>query len=79
MVTGAASGIGAAIAGRLAGEGGKVVIIDLDLESAKTVAAEISEEGGNAMALRADVSKQNDVERAVEAVVERGGGAVIDD
>jgi NAD(P)-dependent dehydrogenase (short-subunit alcohol dehydrogenase family) len=32
MVTGAASGIGAAIAGRLAGEGGRVVIIDLDFE-----------------------------------------------
>ncbi len=44
VVTGAASGIGAAIARRLAAEGAEVVVCDRDAEGAKTVAAEVSGE-----------------------------------
>ncbi|MEL6873068.1 MAG: SDR family NAD(P)-dependent oxidoreductase, partial [Pseudomonadota bacterium] len=66
IVTGAAHGIGQAIARRLAREGARVLICDIDLEAAQTVAEDI---GDSASARRCDVSKRADVEAAVDEAV----------
>ena len=54
VITGGATGIGAALARAIAGRGGKVVIGDIDLNSAEATAAEIREAGGIAWAFSAD-------------------------
>jgi NAD(P)-dependent dehydrogenase (short-subunit alcohol dehydrogenase family) len=53
VVTGAAKGIGAAVARRLAAEGAAVVIADTDLEGAQAVAQQLTLEGGKALAIQA--------------------------
>jgi 3-oxoacyl-[acyl-carrier protein] reductase len=63
LVTGAASGIGKAIAETYAREGAHVAVVDIDGAAAKTTARSI---GNNAIALRCDVSKKNDFAGAVE-------------
>jgi rhamnulose-1-phosphate aldolase/alcohol dehydrogenase len=73
LVTGAASGIGKAIATRLAAEGACVVIADLSLEKAQEAAAEI----GNtdvAIGVAADVSSEKAVQSAIDAAVLAFGG-----
>ncbi|MGX7825989.1 bifunctional aldolase/short-chain dehydrogenase [Actinokineospora sp. 24-640] len=73
LVTGAASGIGRAIATRLAAEGACVVVADLDLEKARSAAAEI---GGSdtALGVRVDVGDEDQVDAAVrEALLAFGG------
>ncbi|MBW4093914.1 MAG: bifunctional aldolase/short-chain dehydrogenase [Acidobacteria bacterium] len=73
LVTGAASGIGKAIATRLAAEGACVVIADLNLDNAKAVAAEL---GGDdvAIGLQADVTDEAQVKAAIHAAVLAFGG-----
>jgi len=73
LVTGAASGIGKAIATRLAAEGACVVIADLDLEKAQAAAAEI---GGTdvAIGVQANVTSEEDVQASVDAAVLAFGG-----
>ena len=73
LVTGAASGIGKAIAKRLAAEGAVVAIADLNLEKAQEAAAEI---GGpdQAVGLVVDVSDEDAVQRAVEETLLAFGG-----
>jgi NAD(P)-dependent dehydrogenase (short-subunit alcohol dehydrogenase family) len=70
IVTGAATGIGEAIAQRLAAAGATVAIVDLNLEGAREVAEAI---GGVSFAVQADVSLAADVERAVKEVLDRTG------
>ncbi len=65
MITGAGSGIGAAIARRFAAEGGRVFLLDRAIENAQKVAAEI---GGTAEAQQLDVSDAAQVQRTVAAV-----------
>ena len=60
IVTGSAQGIGRAIAMRLASEGAKVAIADLDLEGATRTANEIKAAGGSAIAVKLDVSRIQD-------------------
>lgn len=71
IVTGAASGIGKAIVTLFAQEGARVAVLDLDLDGAKAVAAEI---GGHAFALKVDVAKEASVNRTVAAAIARLGG-----
>jgi len=66
LVTGAASGIGRATAERMAKEGGKVAVIDLNGEAAAKVAEGITQAGGTALAIAANVGNLSDVEAAVE-------------
>ncbi|MBG6085087.1 bifunctional aldolase/short-chain dehydrogenase [Zhihengliuella flava] len=73
LVTGAASGIGKAIAERLAAEGACVVIADLDLEKAQAVAAEIGSTDV-AVGVRADVTNEDEVAAAIQEAVLAFGG-----
>jgi 3-oxoacyl-[acyl-carrier protein] reductase len=73
LVTGAARGIGAAIAERFARAGASVLAADIDGDGAETVARRIAESGGSAAALAADVTRQADVDRAIEEAQRRFG------
>jgi len=71
LVTGAARGIGLAIAQRLAAEGARVALTDVDLERAQSEAHRL---GDHAVALRLDVTDSVSVNAGVEAALERLGG-----
>ena len=73
VVTGSASGIGKEIAITYVREGGKVVIADLNLEAAETVATEIKAQGGQAMALAMDVTDEAQVNTGIASVVSAWG------
>jgi NAD(P)-dependent dehydrogenase (short-subunit alcohol dehydrogenase family) len=73
IVTGAASGIGRAIALRLAREGASVAAADLDGSAAGQLAGEITDGGNRALAVRMDVSVEKDVERMVKETQENLG------
>jgi 3-hydroxybutyrate dehydrogenase len=74
IVTGAASGIGKAIANCYAREGAKVAIADLNANAANAAAAEISAAGGQAMGVAMDVTDETAVNDGVAAVVKAYGG-----
>ncbi|MGE4427633.1 MAG: SDR family oxidoreductase [Solirubrobacteraceae bacterium] len=74
IVTGAASGIGLAIAQRLANDGARVVVGDISLEAAERAAHQIEADGGVVTAIQADVSKVTEVDQLVERTVETYGG-----
>jgi 3-oxoacyl-[acyl-carrier protein] reductase len=70
IVTGAATGIGEAIAHRLAGAGATIAVVDLNLAGAQRVADAI---GGGSFAVQADVSQAAAVRKAVEEALARTG------
>jgi NAD(P)-dependent dehydrogenase (short-subunit alcohol dehydrogenase family) len=70
IVTGAASGLGRCVAGRLAAEGARVAVVDIDGDAAGAAAHDI---GPSAVGMAADVSREPDVARAVDATVEHFG------
>ncbi|NXB01184.1 SOU2 reductase, partial [Cnemophilus loriae] len=72
-VTGGGQGIGRAFAHALGEAGAKVAVVDLVLAKAEAVACELSLKGIKSFALAADVSKPEDVQRMVDAVVARWG------
>jgi 3-hydroxybutyrate dehydrogenase len=74
IVTGAASGIGKAIAHAYAREGGKVAIADMNKAAAQAAADEIKASGGSAMAVAMDVTDEAQVNAAVAEVVAAWGG-----
>src|ERR1041384_1519766 len=78
IVTGGSRGIGAATARRLAAEGAKVVVnYTQSARAADQVVNEIRKDGGEATAVRADVSRRDDVASLVAATVEHYGGVDI--
>ncbi|MGE8203018.1 SDR family oxidoreductase [Heyndrickxia sp. NPDC080065] len=73
VVTGAASGMGKAIAELYAKEGAKVVVADLNIEGAKTVVADITNNGGTATAIQVNVAKLEDIENMINTAVNEYG------
>ena len=73
IVTGAASGIGRAIALRFGSEGAQTVVNDLNAASAEAVARTIVADGGSAIAVGADVSDKSQVDRLFDTTLERFG------
>lgn len=73
LITGAASGIGRAIAVLFGGEGAAVAVADVDEIGGRQVVAEIEGAGGRAIFLPVDVTQPADCERAVRAAFERFG------
>lgn len=74
IVTGAASGIGKAIATLYAKEGAQVVVSDLDEAGGKETVDEITRAGGKAIFFKADSSSPEDNKRLVEEAVKKYGG-----
>ncbi|MCB1534369.1 MAG: 2-hydroxycyclohexanecarboxyl-CoA dehydrogenase [Rhodoblastus sp.] len=68
VLTGGGGGIGGATCRRLAAEGGRVAVMDLNLEAAEKVATEIRGAGGVAEAFRCDIADRASVDAAVAAV-----------
>jgi 3-oxoacyl-[acyl-carrier protein] reductase len=77
IVTGAARGIGAATARRLAADGMAVAVLDLDAGTCAGTVDAITGDGGRAMAVSADVSQADQVEAAVGKVVAELGPPAI--
>jgi 2-dehydro-3-deoxy-L-rhamnonate dehydrogenase (NAD+) len=70
LVTGAARGIGLAIANRLGADGARVALVDLDPAATDAAARKV---GGGAMAIAADVTRSAEVDAAVRRVMETWG------
>lgn len=73
IITGAASGVGKAIAELYAKEGAHVVICDMNKEAATSTADAITKDGGHALAVEANVSKQQDIDNLFEQTLEKFG------
>jgi len=73
IVTGAARGIGAAVAERLCVEGAKVAIADRDPVAAEQMASRLAHRGFDALALPVDVTHEQSVDHLVQGVVARWG------
>ena len=71
VITGAGSGIGAAIARAFVAEGARTALLDVNLPAAEELAAEL---GGDAAAFAADVTELDQLEAAADAVSQRFGG-----
>ena len=74
IVTGAASGIGKEIARQFIDEGARVAIADLNLEAARAAAEELDPSGAATLAVRMDVTSEDEVENGVEEICQRFGG-----
>jgi 3-oxoacyl-[acyl-carrier protein] reductase len=73
IVTGSGGGIGEGIARRLAAEGAKVIVNDINVALGEKVVAAITKAGGTASFFAADVTKSGEVKALVEAAVQRYG------
>ncbi|MDF2771027.1 MAG: linC [Geminicoccaceae bacterium] len=74
IVTGGASGIGAAVARRLAREGAAVAVSDLNAEAARALAAELRDTGSIAIAVETDVASEEAVQSLIDRTVHELGG-----
>ena len=68
IVTGGAGGIGSATCRRLAEEGAKVAIFDMNIAAAEQLAQDINQQNGQALAVQCDITDRNVVEQAVQQV-----------
>ena len=75
LITGGGGGIGGAIARRLAREGAKIAVADIDEESAKSRAAEIAGQGYEAIPILADVRNKDSVQQMVQTTLSRWGNS----
>jgi 2-dehydro-3-deoxy-L-rhamnonate dehydrogenase (NAD+) len=73
IVTGAGSGVGRAVAHRIAQGGGAVVVADRDFEAAQAVRAEIAAAGGSALATRTDVTNEASLQEMVASTLKEYG------
>lgn len=73
VVTGAGAGIGRGIARVFSGAGASIVVSDLKADTAEAVAAEIVADGGEAVGLACDVTKDADLEAVVKTALDRFG------
>lgn len=73
VITGAARGIGAGLARRLAGEGAGVTVADLDADGAERIAAALRDAGGSAIGVGCDVGERGSVRAALDAAVSEFG------
>jgi NAD(P)-dependent dehydrogenase (short-subunit alcohol dehydrogenase family) len=73
IITGGASGMGRVAARMFAAEGAQVVVADVTEPAAQSVVDEVTAAGGRAIAIAADVSKEADAKRMVDAAVEAFG------
>jgi NAD(P)-dependent dehydrogenase (short-subunit alcohol dehydrogenase family) len=73
VITGAAGGQGQAAARLFAEEGARLVVSDIDKEGAEKTAQEIRDAGGEAIALRTDVSREKDVAEMIRVAVDEFG------
>lgn len=74
FITGGATGIGRRYGKALAAEGAAIVVADVDSATASRTVAEISADGGQALAVDCDVADEQQVERAAEHAAEQFGG-----
>ena len=74
VVTGAANGIGRAIAARLAREGARVAINDIDIAAGQALQSQIQLDGGTSFYLQGDASSERDVSALMAAVKDNFGG-----
>lgn len=77
IITGGGRGIGRAFALKFASEGAKLLLPDISLERADATAKEIREKGGEAVAMKADISDESDTQKIAERVMELYGRADI--
>lgn len=75
VITGAGSGLGAAMAALFAGQGARVALLDIDGERAEAKAAELRQAGAECFALRVDVADKASLAAAAAEVTERHGKA----
>ena len=73
IITGSGGGIGEGIARRLAAEGARVIVNDINTDMGESVAASIVKAGGTASFFKADVTNSEQVKALVDAAVERHG------
>jgi 3-oxoacyl-[acyl-carrier protein] reductase len=73
VVTGAANGLGQAIAQRLAEEGARVVLGDLDEHGLESTAARITTAGGTALTMSGDLTEEEPAARLIQTTIERYG------
>ena len=73
IVTAAGQGLGEAISKMLAAAGASIALVDINQAEAERVCAEIEAAGGNAAAMHTDVTKSDEVNKMVDAVVQRWG------
>ncbi len=74
IITGAGSGIGRSIAEAFAREGARIIVADIDEQGGKETVEKIKESGGEAVFVKTDVSRADEVENMVQTCVNQFGG-----
>ena len=73
IITGAAQGIGYAICSRFAKEGSRVVIADINADNGRKACELVKKDGGDAIVIKADVTKSNEVKNMIQQTIQNFG------